>query len=83
MPRCKWAQFRLRSGGFFMSDPIDPVAHLEAAMAMSRKINDKAERLLDPLVIEMRIMKWEPEFQAIMWEAVMLEAKRRMEEARP
>ncbi len=62
-----------------MSKPPDPVARLEAAMAMSRKINDKAERLLDPLVIEMRIMKWKPEFQSIMWEAVMLAAKRYME----
>ena len=62
-----------------MSKPPDPVARLEAAMAMSRKINDKAELLLDPLVIEMRIMKWKPEFQSIMWEAVMLAVKRHME----
>jgi hypothetical protein len=66
-----------------MSDPQDPVAHLEAAIAISRKINDKAETLLAPLVIEMRIMKWKPEFQAIMWEAVMLAAKQRMEDAQP
>lgn len=55
----------------------DPVAHLEAAMAMTRKITAKAQAELEPLALEMRIMKWEPQFQAIMWEAVMLEARER------
>ena len=64
-----------------MTTSPDPVAHLEAAMAMTRKITAKARTELEPLTREMRIMKWKPEFQAIMWEAVMLEAKQRMEEA--
>lgn len=62
--------------------PPDPVAHLEAAIAMTRKITAKAQTELEPLAREMRIMKWKPEFQAIMWEAVMLEARSRMEKAR-
>lgn len=65
-----------------MSDP-DPVAHLEAAMAMTRKITAKASDTLEPLAREMRIMKWSSDFQTIMWEAVMLEARDRMEKAQP
>jgi hypothetical protein len=61
----------------------DPLAHLEAAMAMTRKIRAKVDQLLEPLAREMRIMEWAPEYQAIMWEAVMLEATQRMEEAQP
>ena len=62
-----------------MAKAADPVRHLEAAMAMSRRINRKADDLLAPLDLEMRVMKWRPEFRSIMWEAVMLAAKRRME----
>lgn len=54
-------------------------ADLEQAMAMVRQISSKVDRLLEPLQREMRIMKWEPEYQAILWEAVMLEAKARWE----
>lgn len=64
-----------------MSDKTS-AAHLEAAMAMTRQITAMAQRKLEPLTHEMAIMKWKPEYQAIMWEAVMLEAKQRMEEAR-
>lgn len=56
-----------------------PVAHLEKAMAMVQKINAKVDRLLEPLQREMRIMKWPAEYQAILWEAVMMEAKLRGE----
>ncbi len=57
------------------------LAHLEAAMAMTRKISAKVDQLLEPLAREMRVMKWAPEYQSILWEAVMLEAKQRMEAA--
>ena len=53
--------------------------HLAKAMAMVQKINRKVDALLEPLQREMRVMKWNPEYQAILWEAVMLEAKARWE----
>jgi hypothetical protein len=59
----------------------DPVVHLEKAMAMVQKINRKVDDLLEPLQREMRIMKWPAEYQSILWEAVMLEAKSRWEKA--
>lgn len=55
--------------------------HLARAMAMVQKISRKIDTLLEPLQREMRINKWKPEYQAILWEAVMLEAKSRMEAA--
>lgn len=58
----------------------DPVAHLEAAMAVTRKITRKVDDLFAPLELEMKIMKWEPRFRSIMWEAVMLGAKQRLED---
>jgi hypothetical protein len=61
-----------------MSD--DPVVALEAAMAMTRKINRKVDELLAPLEREMTIMQWPAEYRAIMWEAVLLGAKQRMED---
>lgn len=62
------------------SKTTDPdVVHLEKAMAMTRKISTKVDRLLEPLEREMKVMKWAPEFRAILWEAVMLEAKARWE----
>jgi hypothetical protein len=44
---------------------------------VARKIEAKIDRLLEPLVIEMRIMKWKPEYQAIIWEAIAHKALRR------
>ena len=61
-----------------MSD--DPVAALEAAMAMTRKINRKVDELLAPLEREMTIMQWPAEYRSIMWEAVLLAAKQRWED---
>lgn len=61
------------------SKTTDPVAHLEKAMTMVQKINRKVDDLLLPLQREMRIMQWPTEYQAILWEAVMLEAKARWE----
>jgi hypothetical protein len=58
----------------------DPVAHLEAAMAMMRKINRKVDDLLAPLEREMTIMQWPAEYRSIMWQAVLLGAKQRMED---
>lgn len=57
----------------------DPVEHLAKALEMSKKIARKIDDLLEPLQREMRIMKWPSEYQAIMWEAVMMEAKARWE----
>lgn len=63
-----------------MSETLDPVADLAKALEMSKKIARKVDDLLLPLTLEMKVMKWPPEYQAILWEAVMLEAKRRWEE---
>lgn len=40
------------------------------AIAVAAKITTKAEAALDGLNREMKIMKWSPEFRAIMWDAV-------------
>lgn len=63
------------------TQPIDPLEeeHLVIAIAMAQKIQNKVNILLEPLQREMRIMKWNPEYQAILWEAVMMEAKNRWE----
>lgn len=61
-----------------MSD--DPMAALEAAMAMTRKINRKVDDLLAPLEREMKIMQWPAEYRSIVWEAVLLGAKQRLED---
>lgn len=66
-----------------MTDESNPVAHLSLAITTTQKLIAKAQRALDPLDREMRVMKWNPEYQVIMWEAVMLEAKLRMEKAKP
>lgn len=55
------------------------LAALEEAWKVTQQIAAKVDRLLEPLEREMQIMKWEPEFRAILWEAVMLEAKARWE----
>ena len=47
------------------------------AEALAEKIKAKVIDALDPIATEMKIMKWRPEFQAIMWEAVMMEAMAR------
>ena len=57
----------------------DPLEHLTMAMAMVEKISRKVDDALAPLQREMQIMKWPAEYRAIMWEAVMLEAKSRWE----
>lgn len=64
-----------------MSEPEQPdvLAELAKAMEMAKKVSAKIDRLLEPLEREMRIMKWPAEYQSIMWEAVMLEAKSRWE----
>ncbi len=54
---------------------------LKQAKRVTLQIIRKVDDLLSPLEHEMRIMQWAPEFQAIMWEAVMRGAKRRCEDA--
>ena len=61
-----------------MSDQ-QAIENLELAIAMVHKINRKVDDLLAPLAAEMEIMKWPTEYQAILWESVMLEAKGRWE----
>lgn len=57
----------------------DPLKHLEAAIALSKRINDKVDDLFAPLEREMKIMRWPAQYQSILWEAVILGAKERME----
>jgi hypothetical protein len=52
--------------------------HTTKALAITQKLVEKAEDLLAPLDNEMRIMKWNPEFQKIMWDAVHLAVVNRM-----
>ncbi len=59
----------------------DPVEHLQKAIDMSKKIARKVDDLLAPLEWEMKIMQWPAEYRSILWEAVMLEAKRRWEKS--
>jgi hypothetical protein len=73
---------RQPTGATPMSDTAS-LAHLEAAMAITRKIGAKVDKLLAPLALEMEIMEWKPEYRAIVWEAVMIEARQRMEKAEP
>lgn len=54
---------------------------LAAALELAGKIEMKAVELLRPLEIEMRLMKWRPEFRAIMWEAIGRKALSRAKEA--
>lgn len=48
--------------------------YLAKAEAVAAKIKTRAAELLAPLEREMRIMKWRPEYCAIMWEVVAREA---------
>ncbi|WP_044558697.1 hypothetical protein [Azospirillum sp. B4] len=50
---------------------------LDAATAIAARIEAKAVALLAPLEREMALMSWRPEFKAIMWAAVAIEAQRR------
>jgi hypothetical protein len=58
---------------------IDQIAR---AKALADKITLKASETLDGLQREMDIMKWPPEFRAIMWGAVADEATRRERKAK-
>jgi len=51
------------------------------ATAFAEKITKKAEEALDGLTFEMVMMKWPPEFRAIMWGAVADIAFKRKVEA--
>lgn len=42
----------------------------DTAIELAKKITAKAEAALHPLVREMTVMNWPPEFRAIMWETV-------------
>jgi len=50
------------------------------AVAVAVKIAEKAEATLASLDREMTIMKWPPEFRAIMWNAVAVAANVRASE---
>jgi hypothetical protein len=55
-------------------------AHMAKAVAMTKKIEAKANALLAPLDLEMKMMGWKPEFQSIMWNAVMLAVQKRLKD---
>ena len=55
--------------------------HLAKGLDMVRKINAKVDALLRPFEHELSIMGYTPAMQAVMWHAVMLGAKERMEKA--
>lgn len=60
-----------------MSDP----EHLAKAKALTARIAAKVDELLAPLEQEMRAMRWDPQYRAIMWEAVGRRALARAKEA--
>ena len=45
-----------------------------AATKLVVRLRDRATRTLAPLHREMRVMGWAPEYRAIMWETVAMEA---------
>lgn len=51
------------------------------AKALVAKIDAKVVDLLAPLATEMRIMKWAPEYEAILWEHVAVKAMARARDA--
>jgi hypothetical protein len=56
-------------------DPAYILARASAEeIALSNRILKKAEDLLAPLKREMDIMKWPPEYRAIIWAAVQQQA---------
>ena len=57
-------------------------AHEEKAQAVAAKVMNRAENALADLEREMAIMKWPPEFRAIMWGAVAALATQRAALAR-
>lgn len=52
--------------------------HMAKAVAMTARLQRKAEDLLAPLDTEIRMMQWKPEFQSIMWNAVRLAVEERL-----
>ena len=61
-----------------MTDPRESDDHMAQAVALTAKIEQKVTDLLAPLEREMQIMKWAPEFRAILWEAVAMRALQKM-----
>lgn len=53
---------------------------MKKAIALTAKIEAKADELLAPLDLEMRMAKWDPKFQRIMWDAVHLAIVKRLAE---
>lgn len=58
------------------------MTHEEKAQAIAEKVARKAAATLERLQIEMDVMKWAPEFRAIMWDAVAHHAALNAQEAR-
>lgn len=56
-------------------------ADIQKALDLSKKIEAKAHNVLVALELEMRVMKWEPEYCAIMWECVGRKAMQRAKDA--
>jgi hypothetical protein len=56
-------------------------SHADKAAALAEKITRRAEEILASTEYEMTIMKWRPEFRAIMWGAIADIANKRRFEA--
>jgi hypothetical protein len=52
------------------------------AIQLARQIEAKAEELLAPMDLEMKIKDWNPEFRKIMWEAIASKAAARVRTCR-
>lgn len=56
-------------------------AQIDKAVALAEKITSKAEGALEGIEREMIIMKWPPEFRAILWGTVAAIAAQRRDDA--
>jgi hypothetical protein len=53
------------------------------AQGLAHKISGKVNDALSPLALEMELMSWKPEYRAIVWEAVAMEALKRLKAVSP
>jgi len=52
------------------------VAEIAEAIKLATKIEERAERLLEPMVLEMRYALWPATCKRIMWETIASKATR-------
>ena len=65
-----------------MSAVRHTAAEIDSALALSKRIDAKADLVLVSLVREMKLMGWKPEFQSIMWNTIARKATRYADDAR-